>query len=107
MSVPAHHLDYAQSTYFVLSTSSSAPPPLPSSNSTSALSYIGPVGDGLMANEHIIALQNVPTGAADRSADVDRAKKELKGTAGVEHVEVMQAKQRRQVDRRSGSRVTL
>ncbi|GAA5976775.1 hypothetical protein JCM10908_005627 [Rhodotorula pacifica] len=89
-------LDYARSTYFVLSSSSPAPPPLPSSSSNPPLRYVGPVGQGIMADEHIVALEGIPSGSAAAAAagQVERAKEVLMKVEGVKSVEVMQPKQR-------------
>ncbi|GAA5982394.1 hypothetical protein JCM11641_006969 [Rhodosporidiobolus odoratus] len=59
------HLDHSHSTYLVLSTSSSAPPTLPSTLST-RLTYLGPVGSGTMANEHVFQLATLDKEVAQR-----------------------------------------
>ncbi|KWU42543.1 hypothetical protein RHOSPDRAFT_35897 [Rhodotorula sp. JG-1b] len=91
-------LDYSRATYFVLSSSSSAPPPLPtlsSHSSTATLRYVGPVGEGIMADEHIVALEGVPSvGGGVEQQVVHTTKEALRAIKGVSHVEVMQPTQR-------------
>lgn len=90
-------LDYSRATYFVLSSSSSAPPPLPTPSSDSpaaTLRYVGPVGDGIMADEHIVALEGVPSVGGQVEPVVHATKETLRAIKGVSHVEVMQPTQR-------------
>lgn len=99
MSNGPNHLDYSRATYFVLSSSSSAPPPLPTPSSSSAaaaaLRYVGPVGEGIMADEHIVALEGVPSvGGGVEQQVVHTTKEALRAIKGVSHVEVMQPTQR-------------
>ncbi|TKA50428.1 hypothetical protein B0A53_06310 [Rhodotorula sp. CCFEE 5036] len=97
MSSGPPRLDYSRATYFVLSSSSSAPPPLPtpSSDSTTArLRYVGPVGEGILADEHIVALEGVPSVGGQVDQVVQRTKEALRAIKGVSHVEVMQPTQR-------------
>ncbi|GAA6024623.1 hypothetical protein JCM8202_005085 [Rhodotorula sphaerocarpa] len=90
-------LDDPQATYFVLSTASTAPPPLPGPSPPSAqLQYLGPIGPGIMATEHVVALRDVAGAAISASGEeVRRVQEDLRKVEGVKRVEVMQpAKQR-------------
>ncbi|GAA6044142.1 hypothetical protein JCM8097_002793 [Rhodosporidiobolus ruineniae] len=99
---PALQLSHSSSTYFVLTTSSSAPPPLSSlSLSPTAahpalerLSYVGPVGPGLMEAEHVVALPH-PAGRGEADeGEVRVVKGALRGLEGVQGVEIMRARDR-------------
>lgn len=98
------NLDYARHTYFTLSTAAPTPPTLPAPSSSSSLAskkaprlmYIGPVGPGIMANEHVVALEGVGSGTSEAAQVqvVEEARRSLKGVEGVKHVELMQPKMR-------------
>ncbi len=97
MSSAPLQLDDPQATYFVLSTASTAPPPLPGPSPPSAqLQYLGPIGPGIMATEHVVALRDVAGAAISASGEeVRRVQEDLRKLEGVKRVEVMQpAKQR-------------
>ncbi|BGO89931.1 hypothetical protein NBRC10512_006440 [Rhodotorula toruloides] len=93
-------LDYARNTYFTLSTASAIPPTLPTLPSPDSfaissgprLEYVGPVGPGSMADEHVVAVEGIATGTSEVTEieAVEEAKRLLKAVQGVKRVEMMQ-----------------
>ncbi|GAA5866848.1 hypothetical protein JCM3774_001820 [Rhodotorula dairenensis] len=98
MPTPPLQLDYARATYFVLSSpsssSSSAPPQLPPS--LADVRYLGPLGEGALANEHVVALEGVPSGShtPEQEERVRTTTAALRAMEGISHVEVMRPAQR-------------
>lgn len=96
MSSAPLQLDDPQSTYFVLSTASTAPPSLPGPSPSAQLRYLGPIGPGIMATEHVVALRDVAGAAISASGEeVRRVQEDLRKVEGVKRVEVMQPARQR------------
>jgi hypothetical protein len=91
---PPLALDHSSNSYFVLSTSSSSPPPLPSLALATPLSYVGPIGPGIMATEHVVALPDSTVDGSTSQEEVKRVVREVRKVEGVQGVEVMQARTR-------------
>ncbi|BGP23121.1 hypothetical protein JCM10295v2_002014 [Rhodotorula toruloides] len=97
-------LDYARNTYFTLSTASAIPPKLPTLPSPDSFAisngprfqYVGPVGPGSMADEHVVAVEGIATGTSETSEveAVEEAQRLLRGVQGVKRVEMMQPQMR-------------
>lgn len=103
MPTPPLQLDYARATYFVVSTarsasSSAAAAPLSLPPSLAEVRYVGPLGDGALANEHVVALEGIPSGPPDPEQDqgerVRTTTAALRAIEGVNRVEVMRPAQR-------------
>ncbi|GAA6008735.1 hypothetical protein JCM10207_001702 [Rhodosporidiobolus poonsookiae] len=97
MPTPPLHLDHSLSTFLVLSVPSPTSPLPPSSSLPASLRYVGALGEGLLASEHVYALPHTPEGPVARE-EAERVGRELerlvREEGGIGRAEVMESQQR-------------